>query len=106
MRAARGVATLQGGADARGWRTGPVGPWTYRHRQALRGAVLLAGGLVVVFWTRPTGWVVLGTAVVVLIAIGVVSFLARPPLVAAAGGSGSGPGTGPGPDAPTRRRSV
>ena len=56
--------------------------------------MLLAGGLVVVFWTRPTGWVVLGTAVAVLLAVGVVSFLARPPL----------PGDRRRPASPTRRR--
>lgn len=103
VRAARGVASLQGSADAAGWRTGPVGPWTYRHRQALRGAVLLVGGLVVVFWTRPTGWVVLGVAVATLLAVGVVSFLARPPLPEAAG-TAPPEGAPVGPDDVPRQR--
>lgn len=103
VRAARGVASLQGSSDAAGWRTGPVGPWTYRHRQALRGGVLLTAGLVVVFWTRPTGWVVLGTAVAALLAVGIVSFLARPPLSDAAGpGLPAGAPLGP-DDVPPQR---
>lgn len=103
VRAARGVASLQGSADAAGWRTGPVGPWTYRHRQGLRLAVLLAAGLVVVFWTRPTGWVVLGTAVAALLAVGIVSFLARPPVPEAAG-AGLPPGAPLEPDDMPRQR--
>jgi hypothetical protein len=74
-----GVGSLRGGAEAAGWNTGPVGAWTFAHKRGLRVAILIAAGLVLVFWTRPTALVVLLTALVCLIAFGVVEFLGRPP---------------------------
>ncbi len=41
--------------------------------------VFLAAGLLLVFWTRPTGWVVAWTAMAVVLALVVVEFLGRPP---------------------------
>ena len=42
-------------------------------------ACLIAAGLVLVFWTQPTAGVVLLTAFLCLLALGVIEFLARPP---------------------------
>lgn len=75
----RGIASLRGGAEAAGWHTGRVGVWTYAHRRALRIALVVAGGLVLVFWSSPNVWVVVGTAAVVLLLVGVVEMLATPP---------------------------
>lgn len=88
----RGIASLRGGAEAAGWHTGRVGTWTYAHRRALRIALVVAGGLVLVFWSSPNVWVVVGTAAVVLVLVGVVELLATPPTT---------PAPPPGPPAPS-----
>ena len=75
----RGIGSLRGGAETAGFQTGRVGTWTYRHRQALRIAAAAAGGLFLMFSSRPTGWLVVWTAVVVLLALAVIEFLATPP---------------------------
>ena len=79
---------LGSGAEARGLRTGPVGPWIYAHKRALRIAVVVAGALTLTLWSRPSIAVVLWTAVFVLIGIGLVELLGRPsgaPVPVAAG---------------------
>lgn len=84
--AAKTRATLQGGigsarqgAEVRGWNTGPVGAWTFTHRKALRIGILIGAGLVLAFWTRPSGWVVIGIAVAALVLLAIVEFLGVPP---------------------------
>lgn len=82
----RGIGSLRGSAESAGLRTGPVGAWTFEHKRFLRLAVVIAGGLTLTFWSRPTVAVVVVTALVVLFAIGVVELLGRPP-------APQGPGT-------------
>jgi len=78
---AHGIGWLQGGAESAGFRTGPVGTWVYAHKRALRiGAVVLAA-LALVFWSRPTGKVVILLAVLLLVALALIEFLGRPPAV-------------------------
>jgi Na+-translocating ferredoxin:NAD+ oxidoreductase RnfE subunit len=75
---AHAIGWLRGGAEQAGLRTGPVGTWVHDHLRALRiGAVALAA-LVLVFWGRPTGKVVIGLALALLVALAVIEFLARP----------------------------
>src|SRR4051794_1774722 len=63
--------------------TGPVGTWVRRHIRGLRiGAVALAV-LVFVFLTQPTGVAILVLAVILLIVLAVIEFLAGPAPVAA-----------------------
>jgi hypothetical protein len=84
------VRTRQGLSDAIGWvsgragvSTGPVGAWVEAHKKALRiGAVALAC-LVLVFWGRPTGKVVLGLTLALLVVLAVIEFLGRRPVEAA-----------------------
>ena len=72
------IGWLQRGAEGAGLRTGPVGTWVQDNRRLLRiGAVVLAS-LALVFWTRPTGKVVIGLALVLLVMLAVIEFLARP----------------------------
>jgi hypothetical protein len=72
------IGWLQRGAEGAGLHTGPVGTWVNANRRALRiGAVALAS-LALVFWTRPTGKVVIGLALALLLVLAVVEFLARP----------------------------
>jgi len=59
-------------------RTGPVGTWVEANKRALRiGAVALAA-LMLVFWDRPTGKVVLGLTLALLFVLAVIEFLGRP----------------------------
>lgn len=79
-----GIGSMRGGAESAGWHTGRFGTWVYAHRRALQVSVAILGGLVLMFWTRPTGWVVVGIAVAVVLLLGVVEFLATPPAQPAA----------------------
>jgi hypothetical protein len=79
-----GIGSLRGGAEAAGWETGRVGTWTFAHKRALRIGILVTGGLVLAFWSRPTAWVVVVLALVVVLLLAVVEFLGRPPLQPAA----------------------
>jgi hypothetical protein len=66
-------------AELAGVRTGPVGRWTYAHRTGLRiGATVLAA-LIFVFWGRPTAGVVIGIVVVLLVVLGLIELIGRPP---------------------------
>jgi hypothetical protein len=90
-----GIGSLRGGAEAAGWNTGRFGTWTYAHKTGIRVSVFIAGGLVLMFWTRPSAWVVVGTAVVVVLALALVEFLATPTAAAPAGAGGSAAPTMP-----------
>ena len=46
--------------------------------------VLVLAGVVLMLWTRPTGWTVVGITVVVLVVLAILEFLATPPGEAAA----------------------
>lgn len=76
-----GIAAVRGGADRAGLRTGPVGPWVRRYRRWI--IWLLVAGAVVAYllWSYPTGWVVVALALVLLLALAVVEFLASEPAV-------------------------
>jgi hypothetical protein len=76
---AAGARWIREHAEAAGLGTGPVGQWTYAHRRALRiGAVTLAA-LVFVFWGRPTAAVVILIAVLLLVVLGLIELIGRPP---------------------------
>jgi len=65
---------------------GPAGAWTYAHRHGLRiGAVALAA-LIFVFWGRPTAAVTIVIAVLLLVVLGLIELIGRPPLHPAPGG--------------------
>jgi hypothetical protein len=73
------IAWLQGSAEQAGFRTGPVGSWVHANKRFLRiGAVVLAA-LALAFWDRPTGKVVLGLTLVLLVVLALIEFLGRPP---------------------------
>lgn len=65
--------------ERRGVSTGPVGQWTYEHRRGLRiGAVALAA-LVFVFWGELTGLFVLVLVIFLLVVLGLIELIGRPP---------------------------
>ncbi len=70
-----GLGQIRGGGES----AGPAGRWTYTHRHALRiGAVALAA-LIFVFWGRPTAVVTIVIAVLLLVALGLIELIGRPP---------------------------
>ncbi len=86
------VRTRSGIASGLGWvrrlgerggvSTGPVGTWTYAHRKGLRvGAVALAA-VIFVFWGRPTAADVILIAVLLLVVLGLIELIGRPPAAA------------------------
>ncbi len=73
------IGWLAGGAERAGFSAGPVGTWVYANKKALRiGAVALAA-LALVFWGRPTGKVVLGLTLALLVVLALIEFLGRRP---------------------------
>jgi hypothetical protein len=65
---ASGIGWLAGGAERAGLRTGPVGSWVAAKKRALQVAAAAVAALALVFWGRPTGKVVLGLTLALLIA--------------------------------------
>ncbi len=65
-----------------GLRAGPAGRWTYEHRTALRVGTIAVAGLIFVFWPSAVSAIVL--AVVLLLVLGFVGLVGRPPAAPAA----------------------
>ena len=67
------------GADRAGLPTGRFGVWVEANKRALQiGAVILAC-LALVFWSQPTGKVVLGLTLALLVVLALIEFLGRRP---------------------------
>jgi hypothetical protein len=74
-----GLGWIRQRGEHAGVSTGPVGTWTYAHRKGLRiGAVALAA-LLFVFWGRPTALVVILIAILLLVVLGLIELIGRPP---------------------------
>lgn len=81
-------AALRGTGERAGISTGPVGTWVYRHRTALRITAVAVAALVLVFWGIPTGLTVLVIALALVLVLGIIELIGRPPARAdAAAGS-------------------
>ena len=74
-----GFAWIRGFGEREGVTTGPVGRWTYGHRHALRIGVVALVALLFVFWGRPTAAVVIWLAVLLLVLLGLIELIGRPP---------------------------
>jgi hypothetical protein len=72
------IAWLRGGATSIGFRTGPVGSWVYAHKRALRIGAVAVAGLALVFWSQPTGKVVILLAALLLVVLALIEFLGQP----------------------------
>jgi hypothetical protein len=59
--------------------TGAVGRWTYTHRRVLRVSAVALLGLIFVFWGHPTAAVVILMVVLLLVALGLIELIGRPP---------------------------
>lgn len=86
--------TVGGGGDP-----GVVPAWVGRNEGILLGAVLVIAALAVLAWDRPTGWGIMLFALLVLVVLGTVRFVAavgrRSPEPAAVEAPGAAPTTGP-----------
>ncbi|MFB7042285.1 MULTISPECIES: hypothetical protein [unclassified Streptomyces] len=71
-----GIGAARATADRSGLRTGPVGPFVRRHRTWIVWVLVVAALAAYVLWSYPTGWVVVGLALALLLALAVVEFLA------------------------------
>jgi len=59
--------------------TGPAGRWTYTHRRALRITAVIIASLVFVFWGLSSWVTAVVIAVVLLIVLGLIELIGRPP---------------------------
>lgn len=73
------IDAVRATADHAGLRTGPVGPFVDRYRTWITWILVAGAVLAFVLWPYPTGWVVVGLALALLFALGVVDFLATRP---------------------------
>src|SRR5690348_1227422 len=70
---------IRSGGERHGVSTGPAGQWTYAHRNGLRiGAVALAA-IIFVFQGRPTAGSVITLAIILLVVLGLIELIGRPP---------------------------
>ncbi|WP_071659834.1 hypothetical protein [Streptomyces humi] len=74
-----GIGAVRGTADHAGLRTGPVGPFVRRYRTWITWLLVAVALLVYLLWPYPTGWVVVGIALCLLLALAMADFLAAPP---------------------------
>ncbi|MEV8586717.1 hypothetical protein AB0424_07195 [Streptomyces sp. NPDC051180] len=99
-----GITATRATADHAGMRLGPVGPFVRRHRTWITWILVAGAAAALVFWSYPTGAVVVGIALTLLFVLAVVAFLAEEPADRAPAGpppAGRSPkGPPPPPDGP------
>jgi hypothetical protein len=78
-----GFAWIRGRGERHGVSTGPVGEWTYAHRQVLRICAVGLFALIFVFWGHPTAAVVILLVVLLLVVLALIELIGRPPVPAA-----------------------
>ncbi|MGW6534345.1 hypothetical protein ACWGBV_08360 [Streptomyces sp. NPDC055051] len=70
-----GIAATRSTADRAGMRLGPVGGFVRRFRTWIVWILVAGAALAFVLWPHPTGWVVVGLALALLLALAVTDFL-------------------------------
>ncbi|MCX4818552.1 hypothetical protein OG883_01245 [Streptomyces sp. NBC_01142] len=71
-----GIGAVRSTADRAGMRTGPVGPFIRRHRKWITWVLVVLAVLAFILWSYPTAWVIVGIALVWLLVMALVEFLA------------------------------
>ena len=74
-----GFGWLRRSAERKGVSTGPAGDWTYAHRMGLRVCSVALAGLIFVFWGQPSAALAITLAVVLLLLLGLIELIGRPP---------------------------
>jgi hypothetical protein len=72
-------AAIRGSGERVGLSTGHSGEWIYAHRMPLRIGALAIAVLIFIFWTNPTGLVVLIIAIILALLFGLIELVGRPP---------------------------
>ncbi|HET7245823.1 MAG TPA: hypothetical protein VFJ07_13410 [Streptosporangiaceae bacterium] len=70
---------IRSSGERRGLSTGPAGRWTYAHRHALRICAVGLAAIIFVFQGRPTAGSVIVLAIVLLVVLGLIELIGRPP---------------------------
>src|SRR5215475_12182783 len=74
-----GFDWLRRSGEHAGVSTGPVGRWTFTHRRALRITAVIIASLVFVFWGLSSWVTAVVIAIVLLIVLGLIELIGRPP---------------------------
>jgi hypothetical protein len=86
-----GLGWMRSSGERAGLRTGPVGLWTFQHRHALRIGAVALFAVIFVFWGRPTAMVAVVLAILLLVVLGLIELIGRPPVSPAAQPQAAGP---------------
>lgn len=76
---ASGSGSVRRSAERKGVSTGPVGSWTYAHRKGLRVSAVALVAVIFVFWGQPSAALSIILAVVLLVLLGLIELIGRPP---------------------------
>jgi len=87
-----GLGWLRSSGERAGLRTGPVGAWTYAHRTALRIAAVALFALIFVFLATPSVGSAILLAILLLVVLGLIELIGRPPAPVPATPQVTGPG--------------
>jgi hypothetical protein len=74
-----GLAWVRRSGEHAGVSTGPAGKWTYAHRHGLRISTVAFIALLFVFWGQPTAAVIIVLAILLLVILGLIELIGRPP---------------------------
>ena len=85
----RGLGWLRGRGERAGLRTGPVGSWTYQHRTALRISAVALFAIIFVFLATPSAASAIILAILLLVVLGLIELIGRPPAQTQATSTGS-----------------
>ncbi len=88
----KGIGWLRSSGERAGLRTGPVGSWTYQHRTALRVGAVALFSLIFVFLATPSAMSAIVLAVLLLVVLGLIELIGRPPVQAPTPAQAAGPG--------------
>jgi hypothetical protein len=87
-----GLGWLRGRGERAGLGTGPVGAWTYQHRTALRISAVALFALIFVFLATPSAASAIVLAILLLVVLGLIELIGRPPAPASAQAPAAGHG--------------
>ena len=74
-----GLSRIRNFGESRGVSTGPFGQWVYVHRNVLRIGAVALFAVIFVFWGDPTGLVVIVLVIFLLLVVGLIELIGRPP---------------------------
>lgn len=75
----RGLGWLRARGERAGVQTGPVGSWTYQHRNALRISAVALFAIIFVFLATPSAASAIILAILLLVVLGLIELIGRPP---------------------------